>query len=187
MPVKKTSKETLIVQAMKVFRRQGYHNTSIRDLSKACGIQKAHFYYYFPEGKTQLMAEILEAVKTFFSDRIAAVAYDESIAPEERLSQMATKLGRIFLGEQGGCIMGNTALETIHLAPEPAFMEVVRNYFAELIEALKFVYETQFDPETSQEFAERAIQDIEGGIMLMQLYKDKKYLLNALQRMVQVI
>ena len=182
MPAQKTSKERLIVQAMQLFRRQGYYNTSIGDLSKACDIPKSHFYYYFPDGKEQLMDEVLMAVRDYFDQRVFQIAYKTEQSPESKWQQIRQKLERIFMNQQGGCIMGLTALETSFVPQEPRFVPAVRNYFEEMILAFAVLFQPVSSPEGAILLAQRSVQDLQGGLMLMQLYKDPQYFHQALNR-----
>ncbi|MDX1908857.1 MAG: helix-turn-helix domain-containing protein [Bacteroidia bacterium] len=183
MPAYKTDKDTLLVRAMQVFRSQGYHASSMADLAAACGVQKAHLYYYFPGGKEDLMNHVLEAVHTYFKERIMVYAWDEERSPEERLAQLSAQLYKVFVRNQGGCIMGNTTLEVAHLDPAPVFVARVKAYFDDMLACLAHVFAQRHAPELARTKAQTAIQDIQGGIMLMQLYNDPSFFAAALQRM----
>jgi AcrR family transcriptional regulator len=52
-------KETITNVAIDLFFRKGYFATSISDIAKGCGIQKASIYYHFP-GKEDLLFSIME-------------------------------------------------------------------------------------------------------------------------------
>ena len=52
-------KETIKTVAIDLFFRKGYFATSISDIAKGCGIQKASIYYHFP-GKEDLLFSIME-------------------------------------------------------------------------------------------------------------------------------
>jgi AcrR family transcriptional regulator len=51
-------KETIKSIAGDLFFRQGYFATSMSDIAKGCGIQKASIYYHFP-GKEELLFHIM--------------------------------------------------------------------------------------------------------------------------------
>lgn len=181
MPAQKTSKEDILKKALMVFRKQGYHATSIADLSKVCDIPKSHFYYYF-ENKESLMQEILQVVEEYFRERVMAVANDTSLSPHERLENLGERLKKVYKSETGGCIMGNTVLETMHLGADQAFAPVLKSFFDGMIEALHIIYQEVHTEEKAKEMAEAGVQDLQGGIMLMQLYDDKHYMHAAIQR-----
>ena len=181
MPAKKTSRESIILQALQVFRRQGYHHTSIKDLSEACGIQKAHFYYYF-KNKEGIMDEILRTVNAYFEHKVLAYAYDDDLIPQDRIEKICSKLYRALRNEQGGCIMANTALEVARLDKSPVFLAQTKVFFQQFTDALTYILQDVYTPTQAVHLAERTIQDIEGGLILMQVYQDERYFLNALHR-----
>ncbi len=52
-------RERILLEAEKLFARKGYYGLSLGDLLKQCQIPKGSFYYYFPNGKVQLIQETL--------------------------------------------------------------------------------------------------------------------------------
>lgn len=179
MPVKKTSKDEILIKSAQVFRENGYFNTSISDLSKACKIYNANFYYHFND-KEHLMEEILKYVHNVFLEKAINIAYEDSIQPKERLDKMLKKLSKLFFGSDGGCLMGNIALETS--TANLKFLEVVKQFFYDWINALTYIYQSQFNEQQAKEIAEMTIQDFEGGIMMYKLYGSKHYFEKALDR-----
>lgn len=183
MPTQKTSREEILIRAMQVFRRQGYHHSSMSDLARACGVQKAHMYYYF-ESKEDLMQAVLEAVLSYFEARVFPLAYETERPAAERMTGIAAQLRRVFLGDSGGCIMANTLLEVVHLRPAPAFLPVVRTFFDQLLAAFTALFGAHRPEAAARDLAETTVQDIEGALMLTQLYGDPTYFDRAMARAV---
>lgn len=52
-------REMVLKEAMRLFSHKGYFGTGINEILSACQIPKGSFYYYFPDGKEQLAAEVL--------------------------------------------------------------------------------------------------------------------------------
>jgi AcrR family transcriptional regulator len=179
MPVKKTTKEEIMVKSALLFKEKGYFNTSISDLSKECGVHNANIYYYFTD-KENLMEESLKYVHEVFLTKAIRVAYDESLTPKQRVEKMLRKLEKLFLSNEGGCLMGNLALEISHI--EPKFMDVIRNFFKDWAAGLTHLFKFIYNEEEAREMAEMTIQDVEGGIMMYKLYKEKSFITKALQR-----
>ena len=179
MPTVKTSKEEVLLKATHLIRQRGYAYTSMKDLAEACDIQPSHFYYYFKD-KEDLMTAILEGVLDRFRQNISNIADDESLEPVDKLDKMLKKMGKSFVFTEGGCLMGNTVLETAYL--EPKFVNVLRAFFEEYIQALKKIYQAKFTDKFAQNLAEQVVQDLQGGIMLSLLYKDDSYTLKAFNR-----
>ena len=113
MPAQKTTKEAIIVQALQLFRRQGYHATSMTDLANACGLHKANFYHYFA-GKEALMQAVFEAVREYVDARIVACLKDETLSPPEKLEAFGRRFRRLFASpEQGGCFQAKYFVRTM--------------------------------------------------------------------------
>ncbi len=179
MPTVKTSKEEVLLKATAVIRQRGYAYTSMKDLAEACDIQPSHFYYYFKD-KEDLMTAILEGVLERFRQNISVIAEDESLEPIEKIDKMLRKMGKSFVYTEGGCLMGNTVLETAYF--EPKFVHVMRDFFEAYIKALTKIYQAKFTEKYAQNLAEQVVQDLQGGIMLSLLYKDDRYTIKAFNR-----
>ena len=53
-------KESIIQHAMIAFSEKGYYGMGLSELLQRCDIPKGSFYYYFPNGKKQLLEETLD-------------------------------------------------------------------------------------------------------------------------------
>jgi AcrR family transcriptional regulator len=65
-------KETIQSVAVDLFYRQGYFATSISDIAKGCGIQKASIYYHYPS-KEDLLFFIMESTMDGLVEHLKAV------------------------------------------------------------------------------------------------------------------
>ncbi len=173
MAVKKTDRDNVIAGALNLFRVQGYHNTSMSDISGACGLLKGSVYHYFP-GKRELAVAALDRVIEDGRARLFIPANDDGKSPKERLEALAEAVEGYFIGREGGCLMGNLALE---IGPqEPAFRERIRTYFNEWAEALTGLLEDRYGTMRARELAEDAIARVQGAIMMMGLNDDPSIL-----------
>lgn len=55
------TRKKLIETAKKSFSENGYNNTSIRSLSKSMGVSESLLYHYFPNGKRELLAQVIQS------------------------------------------------------------------------------------------------------------------------------
>jgi AcrR family transcriptional regulator len=53
-----TTRERILLEASILFARQGYHNTSTREIAAAVGVRQPSLFYHFPS-KTDIMATLL--------------------------------------------------------------------------------------------------------------------------------
>jgi TetR/AcrR family transcriptional repressor of nem operon len=172
MPLQKTSKEEIITKSLDIFRKQGYHRTSMDDLAKACGLMKGSFYYYF-DSKEILMKEVLSWIQQYLSEKVYSIAFEESVSAHERLSKMLVKLGKVMLNAEGGCILGNMTLETARLVP--AFKEVLKEIFQEWSNSLAHIFETCYSSNEAEKLAWKTIMLFEGAVMMNRLFEGKEF------------
>lgn len=179
MPVKKITKEEILLKSSDVFRVKGYHNTSMQDLAEASGLLKGSLYYHFPS-KEMLMKDLLISIHKYLTDSIFPIANDESILPEERMEKLLKKMGKLLLEKEGGCLIGNTTLETVGVVPE--FQEVLQAIMNDWTAALKTIFETRKNSELSFRLAQQTIMEFEGAVMFSKLYNDRQFLYDAFAR-----
>lgn len=181
MPKYKTNKEEILAKAYEVFKNKGYHQTKLSDLADACGLEKPHFYYYF-KNKKQLMKEVLRFAGEKMDEWVFDKAFNEAFSPEQRIRKMTDNLVKIHISHFDGCIMGNTVLEAANT--EPDLMDGVSTYFQKFVEAFQYIYEKVATPEEAKNYANAALKEIQGSIILMRLYKDTAYLREAADNIV---
>jgi AcrR family transcriptional regulator len=179
MPVQKITREEILEKSLLIFRRQGYHRTTMQDLADACGVLKGSFYYHF-DSKEALMKELLQNIGRYLDKKVYTIAYDEALLPKERLDKLMLKLGKQLLSQEGGCIVGNTTLETLGLVPE--FEPILKQIFDGWIKALEHIYATQKSPEAALRLARQTVAELEGAVMLSRLYPDSDLLRDAYLR-----
>ncbi|GAB4347876.1 MAG: TetR/AcrR family transcriptional regulator [Flammeovirgaceae bacterium] len=179
MPIKKITKEEIVMKSLEVFAQKGYHQTSMSDLAEACGLLKGSFYHHF-ESKEELMQEVLLNVRKYFREKIFSIAFDESILPKERLAKIAQKQLKIVSKNTIGCFVGNTTLETVQLHPN--FKTHLQGFFTEWAEALAHIYESKYQTDYAFQLAWQTIMEVEGAMMMMKLWNDIKILEKTLER-----
>jgi len=184
MPTYKTSRAELLKKCTLVFREKGYYHTTFADLAKACDIEKPHFYYYF-SSKRHLMQEVLKYSEGLVEDYICTLAYNDAFPPKARLDKMLDRQVRYFIDLKGGCIFGNTVLETAN--SEPSFKPFVQSTFDKWAKAFVYVLVTKYEMEKAEELAYSILQDFQGGMMFYQLQDDIKFLEAAHKRASQLL
>lgn len=168
-----------------VFREKGYYHTSIQNLADACGLEKPHFYYYFKGGKPEIMREVLKYMDDLMEKYVCELAYDENYTPKERLRKMTQRMAKFYLNGKGGCIFGNTILETTNSKED--FGLTVKVTFDKWAKALKFILQSRYNEKESEKLAYAVIQDLQGALMLYQLYENKEFLQTAEERSVALL
>jgi TetR/AcrR family transcriptional repressor of nem operon len=179
MPVTKITKEDILLKSADIFRVKGYHNTSMQDLAEACGLLKGSLYYHFPS-KEMLMKNLLVSIHQYMTEKIFPIVKDEDLTPEERMEKLLKKMGKLLLEKQGGCLVGNTTLETVGVIPE--FQDVLRAIMDDWTIALRDIFAIRKSSEQSFRLAQQTIMEFEGAIMFSKLYNEKQFLYDAFAR-----
>lgn len=182
MPKQKVNKEYVVHQALKMFRKKSYHQTTMADIGEAVGLLKGSIYHYF-DSKEELMKEVMFYVHKFFQDQVFVHAYDKNLSAKQRLQKMMAVTEHIFLGPENGNIMGNIGLETAHVNPE--FQEYIQIFFKQYIKALRTIYAEKYPEEQAWDLAEQAVAEMEGSLMLSRIFNKKDYFLKANKRIVE--
>ena len=75
--IKKQKKRKILEKAFELFRKNGYKDTKVEDITRKLGISKGSFYTYF-KTKEELLYELLENVKKSEMERYSKVEIDEN-------------------------------------------------------------------------------------------------------------
>lgn len=91
----KSNKKTMILEkAFELFRKNGYTDTKVEDITKKLGISKGSFYTYF-KTKEELLCELLESIKKSEMERYSKVEIDEN--PKKTLENFIKERFKSFL------------------------------------------------------------------------------------------
>jgi len=179
MAVQKTTKAEIIKNSIQVFRKKGYYRTSMTDLAEASKLTKGAFYYHFTN-KEDVMTKSLQATRQWFDKKIFSIAYTDELSGKEKLKNMSEVLFKAFTVESGGCFFANTILETTHM--EDTFKDDLKGFINDWEDALTHILKSKYMNKEAKELASQIMADIEGSVILMQLFDDKKYLQKAMIR-----
>jgi AcrR family transcriptional regulator len=96
MTHKKAAREDQLLEtATRLFKEQGYHNTSMQDLADALGLQKGSLYYYI-ESKEALLRQLLERATSFLAMQIDEI-YAADLPPIDKLRWALENHGRTMM------------------------------------------------------------------------------------------
>ncbi|MHB1515950.1 MAG: TetR/AcrR family transcriptional regulator [Acidiferrobacteraceae bacterium] len=178
MPVQKSDEETVVFCAIDLFRRHGYHKTTMAELGTASGLLKGSLYHYFP-GKEQLAIRAMETVHGHFRTHVFPLVSDPTIMPADRLKNFADAVLQYFDSRDGGCLIGNLALETIDSVGE--FRPAIQSYFSDWVNSYATVYQALgLTRRQALTKAREAVALIQGALMMNRIFGNKETLREAL-------
>ncbi len=109
MKSKEDKRRTLIQTARKLIYRQGYHQTTLADISEKSGISVGNIYYYFKTKEQLIQAIIDERTQRFVA---LTKEWEKEPDPRKRLQlflEMATTINRNIA--EKGCPVGSLLQE----------------------------------------------------------------------------
>lgn len=178
----KIDRKTLLRNSLSVFKKKGYHATSMNDLAAANGILKGSIYHYISSKET-LMLEVLEALKDHYVNKVFIKAKDDSLTPYDRLEELAMRAEEIFTFEEGGDFIVNIGLETKNSVA--SFGPVIQEFFKHWISSMQHLYSYVLEDSEALSKAEIIVAEIEGSVMLMKLLDDVNYLHRTNERLLK--
>lgn len=184
------TRKKVVEQAKQLVNRQGFNNTSIRHIIEATGVKKGNLYFHFPS-KEALSTAVMEHVKRDAADFLRISLKGRT--PGEKLSHYLDAVLAKHRKKQfvGGCLIGNTAIESGDANPHLA--QIVKLIFDHWQATLaNIISEAMASGEirhgmAPEKLALHMIAAIEGGIMIARVSKDEndlKTCLDALRSMI---
>ncbi len=113
-----TTKQRLVMGAMRLFAEKGYQSTSIADILKAAGANAGSLYHAFPT-KQDLLVEVLDLYRQGIAPMLLEPAWAGVSDPIERVFALLAAYRRMLEASDClyGCPIGSLALE-LH-EPDP--------------------------------------------------------------------
>ena len=184
------TRERILDGAQEIFHRQGFGATSISAVLEAAGISKGNLYFHFPD-KDAVALAVLRRERDRFREFLRESLQDDD--PVQALETFLTRAREKNRAKQfvGGCLFGNTALETADTRPE--YAGLVREVFSDWTERLREKLSAgQESGQIRTDVADKALAELivatlEGAIMQARLQKSEAPLESALETLSRTI
>lgn len=184
MAIKKTSKEEILKESIKLFKIQGYSNTSMANIADACGLIKGSIYHHF-KSKDEIGIESLRYIHSYFDKEVFSIAYRTNLSDKEKIKLIVKKTDEYFLQSKGGCLLGNLALEVGTLNLE--FKEEIKIYFTAWENAFTNIFQNKYPKAKARELSKENVSLIQGSIMMMNLYDSSEEYLKVGEKIISLI
>jgi TetR/AcrR family transcriptional regulator, lmrAB and yxaGH operons repressor len=159
-----------------VFRAYGYEGATLALITDATGLGKGSLYHFFPGGKQQMAAEVLDEIDRWFEVNVFAPLRD-SDDPGRAVVAMIKAVDDYFRSGSRVCLVGVIALG----ASRDTFAAQVHEYFARWHDALAAVLRRLgFSAGVARQRAEDALLTIQGALVLARARDDAKIFRRAM-------
>ena len=108
----KVEESALLAGLMSVLRSKGYDGSSLNELAASSGLQKASLYHRFPGGKKEIAAAVLSYVNEWADQHIYALLCNDSLSPEDRLSQVFESIREVYGNGEEVCILRALSMDS---------------------------------------------------------------------------
>lgn len=161
-----------------VFRKRGFDGGSLSVIQQETGVGRGSLYHFFPEGKTDMAAAVLDQVSDWFEEHIYAPLRTAENATEA-IEAMSQEVAEYFLSRERVCLFAAITMGE----EQEAFAGPTRKYFTDWVDALAGTLRAGGLP--SDDAADRALDavaTIQGGLILARAYGDDATLLGIVDR-----
>ncbi|MBO3457206.1 TetR/AcrR family transcriptional regulator [Aetokthonos hydrillicola Thurmond2011] len=177
------SKDTVIAQLREVFRRYGYEGTSLSKISEATGLGRASLYHYFPKGKEEMAATVLERVSAELEEHLLKPLQGKE-KPITRIRAMGKTLSEFYNSGQSSCFIDILSIgeaQTLFQAP-------LRRTLTALIDAIaQVLIEAGQDKKSAHQHAEDALIQIQGALVLSRCLGNSKPFQRVIAKLPEIL
>ena len=145
-----------------VFRTHGFAGASLTRLSDATGLGKSSLYHYFPKGKDDMAAAVLDLVSRRYNELVLGPLRSAG-RPHERVQRMVNGLADFYDSGNMSCLLNlfgigdARAIFHEHLAARVQTIEAALS---------QFLGELGLDQEAARSRAEQTLISLEGALVL---------------------
>jgi TetR/AcrR family transcriptional regulator, lmrAB and yxaGH operons repressor len=163
-----------------VFRELGYEGATLSRITARTGLGKGSLYHFFPGGKEEMAAAVLDHVDRWFVEHVFRPLEEEE--PNAAIKKMWQAVDEYFWSGRRICLVGAFALDETR----DRFPQTINHYFGRWIAALTgALIRAGKDEKTATELAENAVLGIQGALVLMRATGDEALFKRAAARLVE--
>ncbi|WP_026792159.1 TetR/AcrR family transcriptional regulator [Pleomorphomonas oryzae] len=151
-----------------VFREYGFDGASLSVIGERTGLGKGSLYHFFPGGKEEMAAAVLQEIDRWFEAEIYK-PLREATDPRAAIDGMLRAVDDYFRSGRRICLVGAFALDNVR----DRFAAAVKGYFAEWRSALASALERAgCSPDLAHALAEETVVAIQGALVLARALDD---------------
>lgn len=165
-----------------IFREHGFEGASLSIISRRTGLGKGSLYHFFPGGKEEMAAAVLNEIGTWFELNIYR-PLRENDDPSGAIRTMCRGVMDYFHSGRRVCLVGAFALDNVR----DRFASEINGYFAVWKTSLSTALEKAGHGTEAIKLAEEAVIHIQGALVLARALNDpvlfERAVMNVEQRL----
>lgn len=184
---KKQSKQALLQATIDLISEKGFYGTGLSEVLSKSNAPKGSLYYYFPQGKNQLIIEAL----TIAGQQVEEVLH-QILSPKKDVNTAVQEVFHFFANQliesdfKKSCPVATVASESASLNNEVRLAcEQVYTQWQLIIEA--FLKQNAWSEELANQHASFMLNLMEGNLLMSRVYKNTIHLEQGLAFLLQFI
>lgn len=162
-----------------VFREHGFEGASLALISERTGLGKGSLYHFFPGGKEEMAAAVLDDIDRWFEEHLF-VPLREGADARGAVRAMFRTVEDYFRSGQRVCLIGAFALG----GERDRFASKINAYFAAWLHVLADALQRcGKDEPTARALAEDVVAGVQGGLVAGRALSDAAFFARALARL----
>jgi TetR/AcrR family transcriptional regulator, lmrAB and yxaGH operons repressor len=162
-----------------VFREYGYDGASLSVISERTGLGKGSLYNFFPNGKEEMAAAVLDEISAWFENHVFSPLQDTDDA-RQGIARMFDGVEAYFMTGQRTCLVGGLAIGNVR----DRFADRIQSYFSRWMDALTSALQRSgMRKKEARQTAEDVVAGIQGGIILARALHDQEVFKRTLARL----
>lgn len=181
------SRDRFLTATNELYRRQGHHATSMKQVTEAAGLPTGSLYHFFPGGKDDLAAQVLETSGVVYRELLEMI-WDEAGSPSAGVLAMFDGAAEVL--EQTDfidpCPIGTVARE-VASTNEPLRQVTHRVFDTWVAAARDRLMAAGIGASVAQDLAVCLVGAIEGAFVLARATRDGDVLRSTGRQMVLLV
>lgn len=177
------SKAAVVPKLMAVFQQYGYEGASITRFSEATQLKRASLYHYFPEGKEEMAAVVLDYIIQALQEQLLVPLRSDSL-PIDRIRAMNQNVDAFYQHGQQDCLLALLSIGEAHALFQRQIQQALNLWIDSLAAVL---VDAGLTPTTARQRAEDAIVQIQGALVLTRGLNNTTTFERILQQMPEML
>jgi TetR/AcrR family transcriptional repressor of lmrAB and yxaGH operons len=179
MPRVISERRDAIPALAEVFREHGFEGASLSIIGERTGLGKGSLYHFFPGGKEEMAAAVLENIDDWFEHHLFGPLREDD-DPSRAITQMFVTVDDYFQSGSRICLIGAFALGDVR----DRFSAQIHRYFATWKDVLaNALRRSGKESHVAEDLAEELIAAIQGAIVASRALNDPAIFGRTLSRL----
>lgn len=175
-----STKSLLMKTTARLLLQYGYHATTVNKITEACFLSPSAIYFYFTEGKQQLIrASIEQVIKTYRND-VFPIGYHTTSTFKKRIIKFCNALKDLIYKDYSASLITIISTQIVH-GEDKYLIKLVKDFFEEWKNVFFDILAPLLEKEKALRIARESVSTINWAIIMDHLHEDTQHTLIAIE------